>query len=121
LRDGPNPGRTRTAGWTRDLAKLQGVKAALSRRRHDPLPQQVMWLHGVVRGYFNYHAVPGNMPALETFRREVVRSWLRALRRRGQRHRLSWERLGPLADRCIPKPKILHPDPGTRFNAKHPR
>jgi group II intron reverse transcriptase/maturase len=102
-------------------AKLHGVKAALLRRRHEPLAQQVTWLHGVVRGYFNYHAVPGNMPALETFRREVVRSWLGALRRRSQRHRLPWERFGPLADRCIPKPKILHPNPGTRFNAKHPK
>jgi hypothetical protein len=102
-------------------AKLRGVKGALLKRRHEPLSQQIAWLQGVVRGYFNYHAIPGNMPALETFRREAVRYWLRALRRRSQRHRLSWERFGPLADLCIPKPKILHPHPNERFYAKHPK
>jgi len=102
-------------------AKLRGVKETLRKRRHDPLLQQIAWLQGVVRGYFNYHAIPGNMPALETFRREAVRFWLQALRRRSQRPRLSWARFGPLADRCIPKPKILHPHPNDRFYAKHPK
>src|SRR5262245_48878778 len=102
-------------------AKLRGVKETLLKRRHEPLSQQIAWLQGVVRGYYNYHAIPGNMPALETFRREAVRFWLRALRRRSQRHRLSWERFGSLADLCIPKPKILHPHPNERFYAKHPK
>jgi len=102
-------------------AKLQAVKRTLMRRRHEPLGEQVTWLQGVVRGYFNYHAIPGNMLALESFRREVLRYWLRALRRRSQRHRLSWERFGPFADRWIPKPKILHPHPNDRFYAKHPK
>jgi len=102
-------------------AKLQAVRAALLRRRHEPLLQQVGWLQAVVRGYYNYHAIPGNMPALEAFRREALRCWLRALRRRSQRHRLTWERFGPLADRCIPKPTILHPHPNDRFYAKHPK
>src|SRR5262245_34676878 len=102
-------------------AKLREVQAALLRRRHEPRLQQVTWLQGVVRGYYNYHAIPGNMPALETFRREVLRHWLRALRRRSQRHRLPWERFGPLTDRFIPKPKILHPHPNDRFYAKHPK
>ena len=102
-------------------AKLRGVKEALLRRRHEPLSQQIAWLQGVVRGYFNYHAIPGNMPALETFRREAIRSWLGALRRRSQRHRLTWQRFGSLADLCIPKPKILHRHPNERFYAKHPK
>jgi RNA-directed DNA polymerase len=51
----------------------------------------------------------------------IVDNWLRALRRRSQRHRLPWERFDPLADLCIPKPKILHPHPNERFYAKHPK
>jgi hypothetical protein len=102
-------------------AKLQGVKEMLMRRRHDPFLQQVAWLQAVVRGYYNYHAIPGSMPALETFRREALRYWLRALRRRSQRHRLTWERFGPLAECCIPKPTILHPHPNDRFYARHPK
>ena len=33
----------------------------------------------------------------------------------------TWERFGPLTERCIPKPKILHPHPNDRFYAKHPK
>jgi RNA-directed DNA polymerase len=79
------------------------------------------WLRSVVRGYFNYHAIPGNFAALRTFRREVARAWLAALRRRSQRHRLRWERFGSILDRYLPRPRILHRDPGVRFDAMHPR
>jgi group II intron reverse transcriptase/maturase len=102
-------------------AKLQVVKETLMRRRHEPMLQQIAWLQAVARGYYNYHAIPGNMPALEAFRREVLHHWLRALRRRSQRHSLTWERFGPLTDLCIPKPRILHPHPNDRFYAKHPK
>ena len=49
------------------------------------------------------------------------RSWLHALRRRSQRHRMPWERFGRLVDRWIPKVQVLHPYPNDRFYAKHPR
>ena len=71
--------------------KLQVVKQTLLRQRHQPIPEQGAWLRAVVRGYFNYHAIPGNMAALEAFHTESVRYWLWALRRRSQRHeRKSW-------------------------------
>ena len=76
-------------------------------------------MKSVVQGYFNYHAVPGNFAAIQTFRREVARSWLAALRRRSQRHRLPWERFGSIVDCYLPLPKILHPIPGDRFDAKY--
>ncbi len=101
--------------------KLRTVKEVLMRHRHDPLLRQAAWLRAVVRGYYNYHAIPGNMPALETFHREVLRNWLKALRRRSQRHNLTWERFGVFANRWIPKPKIQHEHPNDRFYAKHPR
>src|SRR5436190_6591248 len=95
-------------------AKLKAVKEALLRQRHRPVPEQGTWLQGVVRGYFNYHAVPGNRAALETFRTQAVRYWRSALRHRSQRSRLAWLRFGKLADLWIPKPKILHPYPSAR-------
>jgi RNA-directed DNA polymerase len=73
------------------------------------LPRPEKWLRSVVQGYFNYHAVPGNFVALRTFRREVARAWLAALRRRSQRHRLPWERFRSIVDRYLPLPRILHP------------
>ncbi len=46
-------------------AKLQDVKKELMRRRHDPIATQGKWLGSVVRGYFNYYAVPGNISLWE--------------------------------------------------------
>jgi group II intron reverse transcriptase/maturase len=123
-------GRTRRDGrfivWRETIrkrlrAKLQAVKQALLRRRHQPLPELGNWLRGVVRGFFNYHAVPGNRDALKTFRREATRYWMHALRRRSQRRRLPWSRLNRIANRWLPRPRILHPYPSRRFYAKHPR
>src|SRR5450756_620156 len=44
-------------------AKLQAIKQELRRRMHQPIPAQGKWLAQVIRGYFNYHAVPTNMRA----------------------------------------------------------
>jgi group II intron reverse transcriptase/maturase len=112
--------RRRTAR-KRLRAKLQEVKRTLLAQRHRPISEQGTWLQRVVRGYFNYHAIHGNSAALDAFRTQVVRYWLRALRCRSQRQRLSWARFGKLAARWIPKPTILHPYPNIRFYAKHPR
>ena len=101
--------------------KLREVRDALLQRRHEPIRKLGAWLRTVVQGYNNYHAIPGNMAALETFRREVCRYWLRALRRRSQRHRMNWGRFRKLITRWIPKLTILHPYPTVRFYAKHPR
>jgi RNA-directed DNA polymerase len=75
----------------------------------------------VVQGYLTYHAVPENFTALQTFRREVARMCLEALRRRSQRHSLPWEKFSSIIDRYLPLPRILQPEPGVRFDAKHPR
>lgn len=102
-------------------AKLTAVKQTLMRLRHLPINEQGAYLRSVVQGYLNYHAVPGNMPALATFRLQCVRNWLKALRRRSQRHRMNWRRFLRVAERMIPRPVILHPYPNVRFFAKHPR
>jgi len=102
-------------------SKLQAVRQELRKRWHERIADTGKWLRSVLQGYFNYHAVPGNFAALQTFRREVVRAWLEALRRRSQRHRLPWERFRSIIDRYLPLPRILHPEPGVRFDAKYPR
>jgi group II intron reverse transcriptase/maturase len=102
-------------------AKVQAVRAELMCRLHEPVPKLGQWLSGVVRGYLNYHAVPGNKRSLAAFIKEVARAWLHALRRRGQKRRITWERLWKLVSRWFPKPRILHPYPNQRFFAMHPR
>src|SRR5499427_6883930 len=98
-------------------AKLRELKEELRRRWHQPVADVGRWLGSVVRGYFNYHAVPGKMDSLNSFRSQVIWRWYRALRRRSQRTRMTWERFWPLVDRWIPSAKIQHPHPNVRFDA----
>lgn len=101
--------------------KLLEIKEELRRRMHQSIPQQGTWLKQLVSGFFNYHAVPTNTAALNAFRYHVTVLWLRALRRRSQKDRMTWARMGKLATDWLPKPRILHPWPSVRFAAKHPR
>jgi RNA-directed DNA polymerase len=100
-------------------AKLKDIHVELRRRRHADLPQTGEWLRQVVRGYFQYHAVPGNWQRLVDFRREVVRLWARALRRRSQRRRLAWSQLLERLSALLPPVQILQPYPNLRFDANH--
>jgi group II intron reverse transcriptase/maturase len=110
----------RITAKTRMAAKLKAIKVELRRRMHDRPGQTGAWLRKVVVGYYQYHAVPGNIETLITFRQRVNRLWYQALARRSQRARTRWEALIPLFDRWIPRPKVLHPYPETRFYATHP-
>jgi RNA-directed DNA polymerase len=101
--------------------KLRMIKAELRRRMHQPIPEQGQWLRRVVRGYFNYHAVPTNARALDVFRHHVTDLWRRTLRRRSNKDRITWARMTKLADAWLPQPRILHPWPSDRFAVTHPR
>lgn len=99
-------------------ATLKAVGQTLLRRRHEPVPVMGKWLGQVVRGYFAYFNVPGNEKRLDQFYREVCRHWLHALRRRSQRHRMTWERLKTIARRYLLYPRQVpkHPYPSVRFD-----
>ena len=96
--------------------KAKEVREMLMRHRHKPVGEQGQWLRSVVQGFFNYHAVPGNRRALNAFRTQVNRAWLRALRRRSQKGRkLNWGRMKRLIATWIPAAKVLHPYPNQRL------
>jgi len=101
--------------------KLQEIKQQLKRRRHESTATQAKWLQSVVRGYFQYHAIPGNWKVLDSFRRAVLRLWRRTLRRRSQRSHWTWQKFYERLAPAIPWPRIIHPYPLERFAAKHPR
>ena len=102
-------------------AKLQAIKQELKRRMHQPIPVQGKWLGQVVKGWFNYHAVPTNNRALSAFRSHVTDIWRQTLRRRSQKGDITWERITRLADDWLPQAKILHPWPQQHFAVRHPR
>ena len=104
----------------RMAAKLKDIKAKLRGRMHAQIGGTVRWLQQVVRGYFQYHAVPGNLQRMATFRWEVANLWYRTLRRRSQRSRLTKERFVERLGCLLPKVQVLHPYPDMRFDAKYP-
>jgi RNA-directed DNA polymerase len=99
--------------------KLKEVKEELHRRMHQSISEMGKWLRSVVQGFMNYYAVPGNFASIEAFRTQVSRHWLRVLRQRSQKHRLTWGWFSTQVNRWLPKGRILHRYPGDRFHAIH--
>jgi len=123
-------GTSPTTGWfmvkrktigKRMAAKLKEIKAELILRRHAPNVETLKWLQSVMRGYFQYHAIPDNWSRLGVFRNVVLRMWLRQLRRRSQRNHWTWEKLRDRLGHMLPEIRLRHPYPNVRFDAKHPR
>lgn len=100
--------------------KLQQLKQELRRRMHEPVAQVGEWLKSVLNGYYQYHAVPGNLTVLKRFRRQVARYWFHALEQRSQR-RPTWEKLGKIFDDWLPVPHVVHEYPDARFRASRLR
>jgi RNA-directed DNA polymerase len=99
-------------------AKLEWLKQELRKRMHEPLRSTGEWLRSVVRGYYQYHAVPGNIPTLTGFRQRLTRLWRQVICHRSQKQPPSWERLGRLFARWLSQPVVLHPYPHDRFDAR---
>jgi group II intron reverse transcriptase/maturase len=101
----------------RMVGTLKEIRRMLKRMRHLPVPVQGARLNRLLRGYFGYYAVWTNLRRLNAFRTQVIRAWLHALRRRGQRHRMTWARMTALVRRWVPRVSVLHPWPVQRFDA----
>ena len=96
--------------------KIKKVREELLRKRHRPVSELGSWLRSVMRGHFNYYGVPGNSKALDTFRKQIQKGWLQALRRRSQKARtLTWQRMKKLIATWIPSARIVHPNPNQRL------
>ena len=96
-------------------ATLAAIREKLKKRRHDPIEQVGGWLKSVLRGYYNYFAVPDNLKRLEGFRREVCQAWRAALGSRSQKGRMTWMRFERLEMQYLPMPRRVHPYPSQRF------
>jgi hypothetical protein len=95
--------------------KLRQIGEQLRRRMHQPIREVAQWLRAVVTGHYRYYGVPGNLLALKTFRYHLVDLWRRVLRRRGQKHRITWERMVQIARQWLPYASIHHPEPWARL------
>lgn len=104
----------------RMAAKLKDLRQKLRKGMHASTGNTVKWLKSVVRGYFQYHAVPRNEQRMKAFRHEVLRMWWWQLRRRSQRTRWGWNKFMEKLGSQIPEVETLHPYPEARFALNHP-
>ena len=96
--------------------KLLDIRQKLHRKMHDPVERTGGYLQRVLNGYYQYHAIPGNIPVLKRCRQQVARQWFHVLEQRSQR-RPTWEKLGKLFDHWLPVPQVVHEFPDARFHA----
>lgn len=103
-------GRWRVAMKTRKARLRRALKALgefCRSHRHDRLKQQHASLTRRLEGHFNYFGVNGNHHALSVLVEKAERIWLKWLRRRSQKHRLTWDRFKDfLKVFPLPKPTI---------------
>jgi RNA-directed DNA polymerase len=104
----------------RMAAKLKDIRQKLRKSLHAATGDTAKWLKSVVRGYFQYHAVPRNEQRMKAFRHEVLRMWWWQLRRRSQRTCWRWNKFMETLGNQIPKVEALHPYPEVRFALKRP-
>lgn len=107
--------RTRRGGWqmwcktrrARLRRAIQAVDEYCRRHRHIPVKDQHAALTRRLRGHYNYFGVNGNGASLKNLVLATGRIWGLWLRRRSQKHRLTWERYKALLRRLpLPEPRI---------------
>jgi len=108
-------GRARSGRWcmwckTRSSRLQRAIKVAADwcrRHRHLPVSVQHAALTRRIQGHFNYFGVSGNYRNLVPLVEATKRNWLKWLRRRSHRSRLTWARYVTLLERYpLPTPRI---------------
>jgi group II intron reverse transcriptase/maturase len=94
-------------------SKLKEMRQDLMRNRHRPIKEQGQKLRAILRGVYQYYAVPGTYNILDAFRTAARRHWRHALKRRSQKYKT--KRINRWIDYWTPKVKILHPYPDQRL------
>jgi len=99
---------------SRMQSKLRDLREESRSRLNRPVGETGQWLRSVLNGYYRYHAVPRNLPAMMSFYRRVGQMWHRALERRSHKGRVDWRRMCRLINRWLPAPRVMHPYPEHR-------
>jgi len=88
---------------------LDRVHEWVTTHRHWKRRDQQARLTQMLRGFYQYFALYHCGRKLRWILHEVQLQWVRALRRRSQRHRLFWSYLNSRAWFVLPTPRLLHP------------
>ena len=99
--------------------KLKEVKKELKKRMHAEFTTTAKWINSVIMGHQNYYAVPGNMKAVKEFYTQIIRTWIKILRKRSHKGRnFRWDKYVRKISRLIKRPRLKHPYPNQRFNVR---
>lgn len=110
-------GRSRRGRWIvkrktasdRRARSLKRIGEWCRRHRHFPVAWQHAQLAAKLRGHYAYYGITGNARALHLLRVHVERIWLKWLRRRSQRHRMTFPRYLRFLERFpLPPPRVVH-------------
>lgn len=89
---------------------LDRVHEWVTTHRHWKRRDQQAQLSRMLRGFYNYFGLFHCLRKLRWILREVKLQWIRALRRRSQRHRLFWCYLTSRSWFDLPTPRLVHGD-----------
>jgi len=87
-------------------AKMLAAKAWLWERMHKPLHETMRLLRLAMVGHYNYYGVNGNQHAMRRFFFYIRQILLSAIRRRGQRRKMTNAKFLELWEMYIPQPTI---------------
>ena len=88
---------------------LRVIKEWLRRNQHVPVQVQHKGLAAKLRGYFQYFGLWHCGSKLQAVRDQVIWYWIGTLRRRSQRHHITWEWLQRRSWFHLPSPRVVHP------------
>ena len=110
-------GRTKRGYWTprrktsrkRLSRSLRALNQWMRQSRHQPISDHARVLGQKLRGHMNYYGLRGNSRGITGFHHAALGLWCKWLRRRSQRHCLTWEAFNRLLKRHRLPPARLRP------------
>jgi len=88
-------------------AKKASAKEWLRKHMNDHIKELIPALNRKLVGHYNYYGISGNYADISEFYKYVRDELFRTLRRRGQKHRLTWEKFNRILEfNPIAKPSI---------------
>jgi len=87
--------------------KRMALKQWAKEHMHDPVANTLKRLDQKLRGHCQYYGVNGNFVSLKNFYYYARCTMFKVLRRRGQKHRMTWAKMDELWPVYISKPAIM--------------
>ena len=88
---------------------VRAVEQWCKKNRHRRVVEQHAMLVAKLRGHCAYYGITGNAQRLQSYRRQLLRSWQRWLNRRDQGRRMPWPRFNRLLERYrMPAAVAIH-------------